>query len=273
MSDAEVRAAMERAKEIQQRYWRPDAGAKKRLLRKKPADLEWAGALRLLHLTCLETLTESPGREQLQREDADPEDFPAGEDRDLVVRLVDRLRSEASPYRPRYVAVWQGAAGSSDEREADLEGLFCNASLTHLGSLEVIRLDGEQRPVELAFIPLDVLCGAVFAPPALFRYGKLFFDDGRPDEVVLAPLLYGTSWLTSHASDQDGTTTRFLCRVQAAGMSIGVGHQDFLVGERNLFGLASIGEFMVALSTKDPRFDEKCRARGLDPRAVRRAQG
>ena len=34
-------------------------------------------------------------------------------------------------------------------------------------------------------------------------------------------------------------------------------------------GLGNIGEIMITLSVDDPRFEQKCRARGLDPAAVR----
>ena len=38
---------------------------------------------------------------------------------------------------------------------------------------------------------------------------------------------------------------------------------------QSLFGLGSIGEIMIALYMNDPTFDQKCKARGLDPEAVR----
>ena len=43
-------------------------------------------------------------------------------------------------------------------------------------------------------------------------------------------------------------------------------------GDRQpIFGLGSIGEIMVVLFWDDPKFDQKCRARGLDPDDVRRS--
>ena len=56
-------------------------------------------------------------------------------------------------------------------------------------------------------------------------------------------------------------------------MTIGAGHQD-LVMEGDwwmFFGLESIGEIMVVLFMDDPKFDQKCKARGLDPDDVRRS--
>ena len=52
---------------------------------------------------------------------------------------------------------------------------------------------------------------------------------------------------------------------------IGIGHQDLVVGSDgvSLVGIGSIGELAMALDVADPRFDEKCRARGIDPVAAR----
>ena len=183
-----VRQLVERALAIQQNYWTPNPDEKKRLLEKSIDDLAWEEALRLLHLACLEILSDGPCKKQLLDEEIALEgsaDAPPGEKRDLIVRLVTQLLSEASPYKPRHVAVWQGKAGESEKRKEDLYGVFCNASLTHLGCIEVIRLDAEQQPSELKFISLDEIRGAFFDGSGLLRYGKLFFDDGRPDEIVL----------------------------------------------------------------------------------------
>jgi hypothetical protein len=136
----DIQRLIKRARAIQQKYWTSNPDEKKRLLMKGIDDLAWDKALRLLHLACLEILSDSPGREQLVNEEIlleEPLDAPPGDDRDLIVRLVTRLRSEASPYKARHVAVWQGKPGESDKREADLEGIFLNSSLTHLGCIEV----------------------------------------------------------------------------------------------------------------------------------------
>ena len=168
--------------------------------------------------------------------------------------------------------------GESGKRKADFQGFVRNASLTHLGCVEVVRLDSNQQPIELCFVPFDDLRGIAFAGQALFRYAKLFYEDGRADELVLAPLLYGVSWSTQNPLLQDGTLTELLCTVRLeadeSNYSIGVGHQDFYAtnGDRlTLFGLGSVGEFAFALATDDPKFREKCRARGLDPDDVFRS--
>ena len=141
----------------------------------------------------------------------------------------------------------------------------------------MLRLDAEQEPTELTFISLDEIRGAVFDRTALFRTGMLFFDDGRPDEIVLLPLLYGISWLSPHDFDQKGTSTRFICSIEIEEgkpeLAIGVGHQDFVMERdgQTLLGLGSIGEIMTVLFWDDSKFDQKCRARGLDPDDVRRS--
>ena len=269
-----------RARAIQQKYWTPNPDEKKRLVEKGFDNLAWDETLRLLHLACLEMLSDGPFKEQFLDEKIALEesaDAPSGENRDLIVKLITRLISETSPYKPRHVAAWQGKGGESEKRKEDLYGVLCNASLTHLGCIEVIRLDAEQQPTELAFISLDEIRGAVFDRTALFRTGMLFFDDSRPDEVVLVPLLYGISWLSPHDFDQDGRSTRFICAIETdddkQNLVIGVGHQDFVMeGDRQpIFGLGSIGEIMVVLFWDDPKFDQKCKARGLDPDDVRRS--
>lgn len=277
-SPQDVQQLIKQARAIQQKYWTPNHEEKKRLLMKGIDDLSWDEALRLLHLACLEMLSDGVCKEQLLNEDIALEasaDTPPGENRDLIVRLTTQLLSEVSPYKPRHVAVWQGKPGESVKREADLQGIFRNASLTHLGCIEVIRLDAEHQPTELTFISLDEMRGAFFDGSGLWRHGKLFFDDGRPDEIVIFPLLYGISWLSPIDFDQDGTATRFICAIESEEgkleLTIGVGHQDFVMeGDRwTMLGLGSIGEIMIALFMDDPRFDQKCKARGLDPEAAR----
>jgi len=92
---------------------------------------------------------------------------------------------------------------------------------------------------------------------------------------VLVPLLYGISWLGPHNFDQNGRSTRFICAIETAedtpALAIGVGHQDFVMeGDRQtLFGLGSIGEIMITLFGDSPKFELKCKARGLDPEVVR----
>lgn len=278
-----MNAAADRARELQRQYWSPAPEEKKRLLSRGLPALSWKEKLRLLHLACLDELATGAGRRVIEADDLDPEEMPAGPNRDLVTKLLTDLRSPKSPFRPRQVAVWTGMAGESDQRPPTSQGTFENASLTHLGSLEVVRLDARQQPTELAFEPLDDLRGVLLASRAIFRLGKLLYEDGRPDEIVMLPLVYGISWATSKQHHTDGSLTSFVWHLPLPGaaqnLAIGLGHQDFTVagpekgakkGTGSLIGLGSIGELMVALSLDDPRFDQKARARGLDPATVRR---
>ena len=264
---------------IQQAYWEFDASEKSRLCQGKPTELPWPSMLRLNHLCCMETLGTAAGQEELQSEETrDERDLTEGLDLRFWPALLAKLASPDSPYRPRPCSVWQGAAGASNSRDADLGGWFSNASLSHFGSLEVIRLDNQQKPKELAFVALDELRGVILAPSSIFRAVKLLYDDGRDDEIVWIPLLYGFSWQSSRQSDRDGRLTRFVSHTAVPGLKwpsgIGIGHQDFVIDNQDrgstLFGLGSIAEIMVALEITDPKFDVKCRARGLDPERIRR---
>lgn len=276
-----VKHLLEPAREMQQEYWTPNPDEKEGLLEKGIDQLTWKESLRLLHLACLEMLTESPCREQLMNFGAERGEIQPGENRDLILRLVKRIGSEDSPYKPRFVSVYQWKPGASAEREPDMQGLFYNFSLTHLGSIEVIRLDDKQQPIELSFISLDELHRAFILPaPGPYRYAEFEFSDGRPKEWMLLPLQYGISWMTQNTMDHDGTFTRWICglktvmdkQLQLPGL--GVGQQDYLISEgenRRMFGLGSIAVLMVALSTDDPKFGQKCKALGINPEEIRRS--
>ena len=58
---------------------------------------------------------------------------------------------------------------------------------------------------------------------------------------------------------------------------LGAGQQDLSIrgqdGGRSMFGLGSVVEISFPLDMRDPRFDEKARARGIDPDEVRRRIG
>ncbi len=144
--------------------------------------------------------------------------------------------------------------------------------MSHLGALEVIHLDAQQQPERLSFVALDEISGVTFGEPSLLRAARLYYEDDRGEEIVLVPLVYGLSWRSGQEHDRDGSMTRFICDLGKPGTGIGIGHQDLLIsGEQGrLFGLATVRELMVALSLSDPRFEAKCRARGLDPEDVRR---
>jgi hypothetical protein len=258
---------------LQVAYWSYDE-AEKRALEGRPLDaLSWPELLRLHHLACLELLRSPTGRRQLAGRDSD-EPLRDGLCRETITRLL----CPESPYRERHCEVWR--AGPEASEVADMGGPLANASLTHAGCLEVIRLDETDTPTELAFVPFDEIRGVVLGPSALFRMARLAYEDGR-EEIVLVPLLYGLSWLTDEEHLRDGSMTRFCCHVDVPGrgasLGIGVGHQDLMLrgddGSQMLFGLGSVGEIATSLETSDPNFDAKCRGRGLDPEAIRERIG
>jgi len=276
--------------DIQKKYWRFDAAEKASLVQRDPLHLPWPDMLRLNHLCCLEILETKGGKSYLQDPDAYPRDLEAGSVSDLRLGLdlafwpemIKKLSSAASPYRPRLALVWQTGPLPGIQREPDVQGLFTNESMTHFGSFEVIKADENGMPVKIGFIGLDELRHVMFAGKGLFRVAKLFYDDGRADEMVWMPLLYGVSWGCPAEFDRDGSFTRLVDHrsLEMAGedvnIGIGIGHQDFLVVAgpwekgMSLVGLGSLAEIEVGLDIDDPKFEIKCRARGLDPDEARR---
>jgi hypothetical protein len=254
-----------RAAEMQRAYWTHNAQEQAQLEARATEELDWRDRLRLHHLICL------------QRLNAGPERAAATEKCRQTARS---LIAPDSPYRPRQAMVWQSqSAQPGNDREPDMQGEFMNPSLTHVGCLEVYRVDAANQPIRLDFVSFEELSGVAFAPPNLIRAAKLFYDDGR-GEIVLLPLLYGLTWAVGNEFDQAGRMTRFVAHLDgeeigvlgASGM--GVGQQDFSVrhhdGGRKLFGLGSVAEISFPLDMRDPRFDAKARARGIDPDEVRR---
>jgi hypothetical protein len=280
----DVHGITERAIQLQRDYWVFDPKEKTELLSRYPDSLSWPEILRLHHLICLELLNTKRCRAQwLNLDDKSAShhhDAPKSLTLDFCKELIQLLVSAESPYRPRRSSIWHGRAGQSERNPPGLEGILRNASLTHLGCIEIIRFDENTQPKELAFIPFDDIRGILFGKLSIFRLAKILYYDSSRDEVVFAPLLYGVSWFTNYKMDHDGSFTRFCCNFHMNGyeyhFSIGVGHQDFIMSEDeglqmgSLFGLGSIGEIMFPLETNDPKFDQKCRFLGWDPEAIRK---
>lgn len=257
-------------------YWTFNAEEQASLLARGIEALPWPELLRLHHLNCLEVLASRP--DSGESEDGEIT-LAAGQGQstpalDRCGQTGERLLLPESPYRPRHADVWQGSLDPNNEQPPTMQGTLCNPSLTHLGCLEVLRLDAQQRPSELAFVAFDDLRTVAMAPPKIFRAARLFYEGERPDEIVFLPLLYATSWRSSSPYLRDGRMTQFLAYPPggpAAEFGIGVGQQDFSIrgGERqSLFGLGSVAQISFALDVSDPRFAAKCRARGLDPEAI-----
>ena len=258
----------EHAIRLQQRYWTFDPDELADLLAQGPDSLEWGERLRLHHLLCMRRVA---GMESSEEES------------EQLRQSVRWLTASDSPYRPQAAGVWQGAQATPGRgSEPQLQGDFLNPSLTHLGSLEVFRLDDNHRPVSIDFVGFDDLSGVAFASPALIRAAKLFRDDGS-DELVFVPLLYGLTGRFGNDFDRAGQMTRFLAHLDGEDLppfgatGIGVGQQDLSIaspdGGASMFGLGSVAEIIFPLDLRDPRFDEKARLRGIDPDKVREQMG
>jgi len=253
-----------RAAEMQRDYWTPNAEALSQLEAHRVDSLDWRALLRRHHLICLQRL--QPGVDR-------------GSVNEKCRQTVRRLLAADSPYRPRPAVIWRKAPHPDADREPDMQGELLNASLTHLGSLEVYRIDAASQPTQIDFVGFDELTGVLFGPPKLIRVAKLFYEDGR-QEMVFVPLLYGLTWAIGNDHDRRGQMTRFVAHVEreevlpSCASGIGVGQQDLSISAENggskLFGIGSVAEIVFPLDIRDPRFEKKARARELDPVALRR---
>jgi hypothetical protein len=254
-----------RGAELQRRYWTHDADEQAELEKRGFEQLDWRERLRLHHLTCLQRLDIAGDRT-----------VAAQKCRTIAQRLV----AADSPCRPRPAMIWKRrSAQLGAEAEPDLVGELLNPSLTHLGSLEFFHVDAAGQPAAIDFVAFDELAEVAFASPTLIRAAKLFYEDGRA-ESVLVPLLYGSTWSIGNEFDRAGRMTRFVVQLEGqvvdlfGASGIGVGHQDFSIrdqdGSSTLFGLGAVASIAFPLDMSDPRFDEKARARGMDPDDARR---
>lgn len=262
---------LKNARQVQTNYWTFKLEEYNQLSPLPIESLSYPQALRLLHLSCMKAFFN--GKETTESVNESPE-FSEIE-RKTITKLITKLNSNTSPYRARLSTVWQGEADSYKERQPDMSGVLQNASLTHLGCMEVIHLDENKHPKNIDFVPFDDLHLVLFSQQSLFRYAKLHYDDERKPEVVLVPLLYGLSWALADPFIKDGSMTRLSCVLyseeRVPTYSIGFGHQDLTIEQEEgnpLFGLGSISAFMPMLDTRDPKFRAKCAARGMDPDTV-----
>jgi hypothetical protein len=243
------------AKALQAEYWRAAPEEQAMLAAKFPHGLSWRETFRLHHLVCCDR-------------------FLGSGDETLLRPLVERLLSEESPYRPRHGCLWQQ---SSPENDYDLAGSLLNASLTHLGALEVLRLTPTHEPIAVDFLAFDDIWDLAMNRSQFFRPARVLLENGS-EEVVAVPMLYGLSWASESSMDQDGRMTRFERHFvtgmqQIPDLGIGLGQQDLTVSkdgrEKALLGLGSVQRLQFALNLADRSFDEKARGRGLDPAKIR----
>lgn len=193
--------------------------------------LPWPKLLRLHHLLCLELIhaTGSLKRDSLSA------DLPVGPTTDLYLRSAARLMGAGSPYLPRAATVIQRPRGTV--QLPPRQGQLYNASASHHGALEVIRLENN-HPVALDFLGFSQLVSVKLGPPSLFPPANVSSVGGR-NEVFCLPLLYGPSWFSEEPTDQNGSMTRFMGHHANVQGGIGLGHQDYMC-DGVMFGLGSV---------------------------------
>ena len=243
---------------VQRDYWTFDAAEKAALLARFPDGLSWPETLRLHHLACLELLDTPAGRARIADQDdgttADPERAEA--ETRLCRDLAARLTAADSPYAARDAVLWQGDVVPPGPRPPDAHGRLSNASLSHLGCLEVVRINERGEPDGIAFVPFSEIVSLGFlTPPQLFRPALLSTrGEGEEPErqLVAAPLLYATSWHDGAADHyRDASITRFLFVLSAGDgfRGIGIGHQDLELkdgrGGVSLLGIGSVAAFSM----------------------------
>lgn len=138
---------------LQKDYWAINKDEKEILLAQFPDSIEWKNLLRLHHLLCMEAL-ESMQEKLSHTEKTTP--IPGRETIQLLQRTTNMLLGGKSPYRPRQGEIEFDIL----TRQGSLKkftGVLMNASLTHLGSIEVVWVDSDLNPVSMDFLPLDQL--------------------------------------------------------------------------------------------------------------------
>lgn len=299
----------ERAVALQKRYWTPNPEELALLEAQRFETLEPHALLRLHHLRCLGLLDARDG--MLRRgllapvaERPSETELCAATDPawlDKVERSARALLSRRSSFRPRHGFTWLGAGPPDGEQVpySDLQGRTLNASLTHLGALEVIGLDERFEPARLEFLDFDQILtislpAGQLPASAPFRPARVLREYRLDERLVLLPLRYGLSWFAHEPELLRGATEHRVVSIELGGLAdpsraagnphdrrslgIAVGPQRLEVlsdyhedGDRGLsrFLLADSYQISLAIDQDDPKFADKCRGRGLDPEATR----
>lgn len=296
-------AVSERAIALQRAYWRSAPDELAALEARGFAALSWADKLRAHHLRCLALLDADDGalrRALLAPADARPA-APEPEPEGLVklAASAKSLLSRRSPYRPRHAFAWLGPAAPEGEDipYSDFQGRTLNASLSHLGCVELIRLDAALEPDRLEFIALDEIMtlsrGQLDAPdqaPA-FVPVRLLREYGAEELVGLMPTRYGLSWLAHEPEVLRGDAAHAVARLELSGLAdpakaignpldrrplaLAIGRQqlevlsDYDDDGLGRFALGAAYQISFAIDQDDPRFAAKCEGRGLDPEVTR----
>jgi hypothetical protein len=296
----------ERAIGLQKRYWSPAPDELRELEGRGLAAIDWVEKLRLHHLRCLALLDgcdgllrrgllasapERPGADELERA-IDPAL------RERVAASAKALLGRRSPYRPRHGFAWLGDGPPEGDAVpySDFQGRIVNASLTHLGCVEIIRLDPSTlEPAALEFVAFDEIMTLARGPRSSasdpFVPARILREYGQDELVVLLPLRHGLSWFAREPELLRGEATHEVAAIELRGLAdptkafyesldrrmlgIAVGPQrlevlsDFAQEGLGRFELGGAYQMSLAIDQDDPRFDDKCRGRGLDVEATR----
>src|SRR5690606_17120793 len=158
------------------------------------------------------------------------------------------------------------------------------AALTHLGAIEVLSLDDNLQPQRIEFLPFDELMTLASPAGPPFRGARVLPEYGQRARVVLLPRVYGLTWRVPIAELLRGEDTRTFGRLDGGSQTAEplAGATVFALGAQKLrsasdfadeglqeFRLAECYQVSLAIDADDPRFDEKCRGRGIDATATR----
>jgi hypothetical protein len=296
----------ERAIGLQKRYWSPAPEELLELEGRGLGALDWVEKLRLHHLRCLALLDAHEG--VLRRGLLAPVAERPGADelatamdpvlRERVAASAKMLLGRGSPYRPRHGFAWVGDGPPEGDAVpySDFQGRIVNGSLTHLGCVEIIRLDPTTlEPAAIEFLAFDEImtlargprgdAGGPFVPARILR------EYGQGELVVLLPLRYGLSWFALETDVLRGEAAHEVAGIEVRGLAdasksfsepldrrmlgISVGPQrlevlsDYVQEGLGRFELGAAYQISLAIDQDDPRFDDKCRGRGLDVEATR----
>lgn len=294
----------ERAIGLQKRYWSPAPDELRDLEGRGLAALDWPEKLRLHHLRCLALLDAGDGalrRGLLAKTSERPSASELQLDpvlRERVAASGKALLSRRSPYRPRHGFAWLGDAPPEGDAVpySDFQGRVVLGSLVHLGSVEVIRLNPSTlEPQALEFVAFDDIVTLARSPrtePDMpFVPARILCEYGQEQLVVLLPLRHGLSWFALEPELLRGAAHHQVGAIELSGLAdpakaigqpldrralgIAAGAQqvevlsDYEQEGLGRFALGDAYQLSLAIDQDDPRFDEKCRGRGLDVEATR----
>jgi len=212
---------------IQQQYWTVNNDEKENLLSQFPDSLDWKQLLRLHHLLCMEVFQAYIAGHFLFKKN---KIILNQEMTRFLQKSTAILLSDKSPYRPQQCEIKFDVLTRQKEFKR-MEGTLINASLTHLGCIEIIRLDPELHPVSLDFLPLSLIKVIMNnTEGSLVSYR----DRKEKDICYLASYYYFSQESKKFINN---THTEYVCPLECdeAGeeCGIGLGIQEFLIIQNN----------------------------------------